>query len=202
MGKGQKSLTLTESLHNNLTQCWERNEVKLSKKYGVTTFTGYAQHLIEKGLEDDLLETRFEIVNRFENEIRVRDYFLAKDAIVQLNVEGPYGTVFCALDKTGRCPHVGFVLSDSDVLKIVKERGISLRRSPKSIPLEEAAEIFERFVGKKQEISDKEFIDKATSNTDCDQAQAKEMLRMLYSDYRIVITQERAGTYYFRKATS
>ena len=200
MGKGQKSLTLTESLHNSLTQLWERNTEKLSKKYGVSTFTGYAQRLIERGLEEDLLETRFEVVNRFENEIRVRDYFLAKDAIVRLNVEGPYGTVYCELDNTGRCPHVGFALSDPDVLKIVKERGITLRRSPKSIPLEEASEIFTRFIGKKNEISDKEFIDKVTSGTDHDQSQAKEMLKILYSDYQIVITREQSGSYYFGKA--
>ena len=201
MGKGQKSLTLTEALHESLTKSWEKNREKLSKKYGVTTFTGYAQHLIGRGVEEDLLETRFEIVNMFENEIRVRDYFLAVDALVRLNAEGPYAVVYCELDKTGKCPHIGFVLSDADVLKAAKERGITLRKSPKSVSMEEAARIFERIMGKKEEISDEEFVDKATSDSDYDQVQAKEMLRMLYGDYRIVITKERLGTYYFRKAS-
>lgn len=202
MGKGQKSVTLSESLHNSLTKSWEKNGEKLSKKYSVSTFTGYAQRLIEKGLEEDLLEKRFEIVNMFESEVRVRDYFLAKDALVNLNVQGPYATVFCTLDKTGRCPHVGFVLSEGQVLKVAKEKGITVRRSPRSVPMEEAGELFQKYIGKKEEISEKEFIDKVTTDTKYDQTQAKEMLRMLYSDYRIVITSQRSGVYYFKSAES
>ena len=200
MAKGQKSVTLTETLHTKLTRVWEKNRDKLSRKYNVSTFTAYAQKLIERGVEEDILESRFEIVNRFENEIRVRDYFLAKDAIVRLNVEGPYAVVYCELDKTGKCPHVGFVLSDAEALKVAKERGITLRKSAKSVSVEEATLVFERIAGKKEEISDKEFVEKASSESDYDQVQAKEMLKMLYSDYRIVINREHSGTYYFKKA--
>jgi len=121
---------------------------------------------------------------------------------VRLDAQGPYARLYCELDRTGRCPHVGFTLSDADVLKAAKERGITLRKSPKSASVEDAARIFERIIGKKEEISDKDFVEKATSDTDYDQVQAKEMLRMLYGDYRIVITRERLGTYYFRKASS
>ena len=35
-------------------------------------------------------------------------------------------------------------------------------------------------MGKKDEISEKEFVEKATSDSDYDQVQEKEMLRMLY----------------------
>ena len=90
MAKGQRSLTLTETLHTKLTKCWEGNSEKLSKKYGVSNFTRYAQRLIESGLKEDLVETRFEIVNSFEDEIRVRDYLLSKDALVRLGAQGPY----------------------------------------------------------------------------------------------------------------
>ncbi len=139
MAKGQRSLTLTETLHTKLTKCWEGNSEKLSKKYGVSSFTRYAQRLIESGLKEDLVETRFEIVNS-EDEIRIRDYLLSKDALVRLDAQGPYARLYCELDRTGRCPHVGFMLSDPDVLKAAKERGITLRKSPKSVSVEEAAE--------------------------------------------------------------
>jgi hypothetical protein len=199
MAKGQKSLTLTEMLHEKLTKCWEKNQEKLKRKYNVESFTAYAQQLIEKGVEEDLLEPRFEIVNRFENEIRVRDYFLAKDAVIRLNVEGPYAVVFCELDKTGKCPHVGFVLSDPKVLKDAKEHGVALRKSPKSVTVEEAKAIFERATGKKDEISDKEFVEKVTSDTGYDKSQAIGMLRTLYTDYWIAISKEQAGIYYFKR---
>lgn len=204
MAKGQKSLTLSQSLHSKLTEVWEKNQVKLEKRYSVSTFTGYAQQLIERGLEEDLLESRFEIVNRFENEIRVRDYFLVRDAVVKLNVEGPYAVVYCELDRTGKCPHVGYVLSDAEVLKAAKQHGVSLRRSPRSVGVEEAQERFEKALGSSssggEELSDKEFIEKVISQTSYDQAQAREMLKTLYSDYRIVISREHAGVYYFRRA--
>ena len=120
---------------------------------------------------------------------------------MRLDAQGPYARLYCGLDRTGRCVHVGFTLSDPDVLKAAKERGITLRKSSRSVSVEEAARIFERIMGKKEEIGEKEFVDKATSDSDYDQVQAKEMLRMLYGDYRIVITRERLGTYYFRKAS-
>lgn len=200
MAKGQKSLALTEKLYDEISKFWGNNKQKLEKKYGVSSFTAYANHLLSKGVQEELLETRFEIVNRFENELRVRDYFLGRDATVRLVVDGPYGAVYCDLDKTGKCPHVGFVLSDSEVLKIAKEHGISFRRSPKSVTLEEASAIFDRVTGKKEEVSDKDFISKTTSETDYDQAQAKEMLRMLYGDFRIVISKVHGDVYYFKKA--
>jgi hypothetical protein len=48
-------------------------------------------------------------------------------------------------------------------------------------------------LGKKEEIREKESIDKVTSDAKYDQTQSKEMLRMLYRDYRIVITGQRSA---------
>lgn len=118
MGKGQKSLTLPENLHAKLTRSWERNSAKLTKKYGVSSFSGYAQLLLNRGLERDRLESRFEIVNNFEDEVRVRDYLLAKDALVRIDYQsGSQTRLFCELDGTADCPHVGFALSDVEVIK-------------------------------------------------------------------------------------
>lgn len=199
MGKGQKALILSEGLHKTLVRSWERNKEKLEKKYDVNTFSGYAQSLIKKGIDEDLLETRFEIMYRYENEVKVRDYFLGKDATVKLNVEGSYATFYCDLEKTGRCPHVGFVLSDPQVLKTAKQHGIALHKSPKSVTVEEAMDVFDNILGKRLEISEKEFVSESTSGTSYSVSQAKEMLKVLYGDYRIEIKRERAGTFYFRK---
>ncbi|MDG6907557.1 MAG: hypothetical protein JRN20_17425 [Nitrososphaerota archaeon] len=78
------------------------------------------------------------------------------------------------------------MLSD-EVLKVAKEMGITIRRYPRSVPIEEAADLFEKYIGKKEEISEKESIDKVTTDAKYDLTQAKEMLRMPYRDYRIVI---------------
>jgi hypothetical protein len=200
MGKGQKSLSLAEELHGKLTASWQRNLSRLKKKYGVTTFTAYAQKLIERGLEEDLLESRFEIVSRFGGEVKVRDYFLQKDAFVRLNSEGPYSTVYCELDTTGNCPHVGFVLSDPGVVQAARDHGLVFRKSSKSIHVDEAWSLFERAIGKRVEMSDKEFIDKVVSWGKSNPAEAKEMLQTLYVDYRIVISHRQSGIFFFRKA--
>lgn len=118
MGKGQKSLTLPEDLHAKLIRSFERNHTKLRKRYGVSSFTSYAQLLIKKGLEKDQIESRFEIVNTFEDEIRVRDYLLAKDALVRIEPEnGSPARLFCDLDGSANCPHVGFAVSDVAVIR-------------------------------------------------------------------------------------
>ncbi len=90
----------------------------------IKSYTAYAQKLLERAIEQDVLEGRFEIKDRIENKVTVRDYFKLKDAEVLIK----QGKLYCMLDQTGDCDHVGFVLSDPSVIKRAKDLGVKLRK--------------------------------------------------------------------------
>lgn len=90
----------------------------------IKSFTAYAQKLLEKAIEQDILEGRFEISDRIENKILVKDYYKGKTAEVCIR----QGRLYCLLDESGDCDHVGFVLSDPSVIKRAKELGVKLRK--------------------------------------------------------------------------
>ena len=90
----------------------------------IKSYTAYAQKLLERAIEQDVLEGRFEIKDRIENKVIVKDYYKLKDAEVLIK----HGKLFCMLDQAGDCDHIGFVLSDPSVVKRVKELGVKLRR--------------------------------------------------------------------------
>ena len=91
----------------------------------IKSYSAYAQNILEKGIEMDLLEGRFEITERFENTVVVRDYYKAKRVEVMLNKRG---YLFCELDHVSDCDHVGFVLSDPGVIKRARDLGVKLRK--------------------------------------------------------------------------
>jgi hypothetical protein len=90
----------------------------------IKSYTAYAQKLLERAIEQDIVEGRFEITDKIENKVVVRDYYKVKNAEVLIR----QGRLYCLLDESGDCDHVGFVLSDSSVIKRAKELGVRLRK--------------------------------------------------------------------------
>ena len=126
MTKGkQGSITLSLELFLKLKDTWEKNLPRLVAKHHVTTYTAYAQKRLEDAILEDTLEGRFEITEKEEDSLTVRDYFKNKNAIVQIK----HGRVFCQLDETGNCEHVGFVLANPKIIQRAKELGVKLRKS-------------------------------------------------------------------------
>jgi hypothetical protein len=82
-GKGQKSLTLTESLHNNLKESKEKNGERRSKKYGVSTFTSYAQRLTKIGLEQESNVQRAQVIIRGE-----ATRIMVRNPVIGSSIEG------------------------------------------------------------------------------------------------------------------
>lgn len=91
----------------------------------IKSYTAYAQKLLDKAIEQDTLEGRFEIFSFDGDIVSVRDYFRRKDAEVVIR----QSKVFCRLDESGDCDHVGYVLSDPTVLKRAKQLGVRLRKA-------------------------------------------------------------------------
>ena len=121
--KGQKTITVTESVYNKIREAYEGKKVDLFAKENVKSFTAYTQKLVVQALKVDLLEGRFEIINRLEDRVVVRDYFKAKDYEVWLR----NGELYCEGEQKTECEHTGFVHSDPDTVKRAKELGIVLR---------------------------------------------------------------------------
>ena len=196
MAQGQKAIMVTEEFFGNINKVWQAKKGEIVTKYDVTTAAAFARKLIERGLREEEIDGRFEIVKRLDNGIIVRDYFLAKDAEITIAVEGPYGVLRCNLDNTGKCPHVGFVLSDPGLVNIAKERGLTLRRAPKSTSISEGIGYFKKFAGA-GEISDSDFIEKLRNETGMDELEAKELLKALYQYGDIRKTRVVGEKYYF-----
>ena len=91
----------------------------------IKSYTAYAQKLLDKAIEQETLEGRFQITDNIDDKIVVRDYYRVKNAEVQ--IKG--GRVYCLLDESSDCDHIGFVLSDPRVIKRAKELGVKLRKA-------------------------------------------------------------------------
>ena len=111
-------------MYAKLVDAYERKKRDLIME-DIRSYTGYAQSLLERAIEQDALEGRFEIIAREDDKAVVKDYFRLKDA--EIVIRG--GKVFCRLDETGDCDHVGFVLSDPAVVKRAKQLGVKLRKA-------------------------------------------------------------------------
>jgi hypothetical protein len=121
--KGYQTLTLKAALFDRLVDAYEKKKQDLIME-DIKSYTAYAQKLLEKAIEQDTIEGRFKITNMIEDKVIVRDYYRAKTAEVQIK----NGRVYCLLDESSDCDHVGYVLSDPVVLKRAKELGVKLRK--------------------------------------------------------------------------
>lgn len=122
--KGYQTLTLKSTLFDKLIETYEKKKRDLIME-NIKSYTAYAQKLLEKAIEQDTIEGRFEITDRIEDKVIVSDYFRVKSAEVQIK----NGRVYCMLDESSDCDHVGFILSDPSVLRRAKELGVKLRKA-------------------------------------------------------------------------
>ena len=120
--KGYQTITLKNTVYAKLVDAYERKKRDLIME-DIKSYTGYAQRLLARAIEQDTLEGRFKIVSKEDDKIFVRDYYKLKTAEVVIKS----GRVYCRLDQSGGCDHVGFVLSDPIVIKMAKELGVKLR---------------------------------------------------------------------------
>ena len=97
----------------------------------IKSYTAYAQKLLEKAIEQDMFEGRFEILTFDGDMVLVKDHYKLKSAEVVIR----QSRLYCRLDESGDCDHVGYVLSDPFVLKRAKELGVTLRKvtNPKKL---------------------------------------------------------------------
>jgi hypothetical protein len=124
--QGYQTITVRERVYKKLMDAYQIKKRDLIVE-DIKSYTGYAQKLIENGIERDILasqEGRFEIIERYDNKLMVRDHYRVKYA--EVAIRG--GRLYCSLDETGDCDHVGFVLSDPDVIRRAKELGVKLRK--------------------------------------------------------------------------
>jgi len=121
---GYQTLTLRGALFDKLVSAYESKKRDLIME-DIKSYTAYAQKLLEKAIEQDTIEGRFEIRSFDGDSILVKDYFKGKDAEVVIR----QSRLFCRLDESGDCDHVGYVLSDPTVLKRANQLGVKLRKA-------------------------------------------------------------------------
>lgn len=121
---GYQTITLRSTLFEKLVETYERKKRDLIME-DVKSYTAYAQKLLDRAIEQDTLEGRFEIIDRVDNRVVVKDYYKVK----RVEVEIKNGRVYCLLDESSDCDHVGYVLSDPSVIKRARELGVKLRKA-------------------------------------------------------------------------
>jgi hypothetical protein len=123
--KGYQTITLKSAIYAKLLDAYERKKRDLIM-VDIKSYTAYAQTLLEQAIEQDVQEGRFKILDLEGNIIHLKDYFRMKDVEVEIMEKS---RVYCRLDETGRCDHVGFVLANPSVIKRAKELGVKLRKA-------------------------------------------------------------------------
>lgn len=185
-GSGQRTVTIGKSAYAILTSAYEKNKVKLLERENIRTLTEYARARLLRGVEEDILEGRFEIVGRYEdNTVAVMDYYeqVKVEVAIQPGKEAGGGTmeVYCRHDRSGDCDHVGFVLADVDVIKRAKELGVRLRKAEQPEGVREALRVFEILSAASDEglVEEDSFIRALTRSGEFTKKQAAEMLETL-----------------------
>jgi uncharacterized protein (UPF0297 family) len=122
--KGYQTITLRTSIFDKLVEAYEKRKRDLIME-DIKSYTAYAQKLLEKAIEQDTIEGRFDILSMDGNTIQVKDYYKMKNAEVVIL----QNKVYCRLDESGDCDHVGFVLSDPSVIRRATDLGVRLRKA-------------------------------------------------------------------------
>lgn len=123
--KGYQTLTIRQSLHDRIVSTYEEKKRDLIME-DIKSYSAYAQKLLGYALEQDTMEGRFRTLSFEDSVVWVRDYFRQKDAEIEIREKS---RVYCRLDDTGNCDHVGFVLANPLVIKRAKELGVKLRKA-------------------------------------------------------------------------
>lgn len=185
-GNGQRTVTIGKSAYSILTSAYEKNKVKLLERENIRTLTEYARARLLRGVEEDVLEGRFEIIGRHEdNIIAVMDYYeqVKVEVAIQPGKEAGGGTmeVYCRHDRSGDCDHVGFVLADVDVIKRARELGVRLRKAEQPEDVREALRVFEVLSAASDEglVDEDSFIRALVRGREFTKKRAAEMLETL-----------------------
>lgn len=182
---GQRTVTIGKSAYAILTSAYEKNKVKLLERENIRTLTEYARARLLRGVEEDVLEGRFEIIGRHEdNIIAVMDYY--EQVKVEVAIQPRSGSddtmdVYCRHDRSGDCDHVGFVLADVDVIKRARELGVRLRKAEQPEDVREALRVFEILSAASDEglVGEDSFIRALARGGEFTKKQAGELLEKL-----------------------
>lgn len=197
MGEGsgqqqqQRTVTIGRSAYATLVSAYEKNKVKLLERENIRTVTEYARARLLRGVEEDVLEGRFEIVGKSDNTISVMDYYeqVEVEVAIQSSEGGGEGTmeVYCRHDESGECDHVGFVLADVDVIKRARELGVVLRKAAPPKDVQEALRVFEILSDASEEglVEEDSFVRALVRSKEFTKQQAREMLERLHESGEI-----------------
>lgn len=123
--KGYKTITIRSAVFDKLVNVYEKKKRDLIME-DIKSYSAYAQKLLEFALDQDTLEGRFRMLSLDGNLIEMRDYFRQKDTRVEIMEKRK---LYCRLDETDSCEHVGYVLANPSVVKRAKELGVKLRKT-------------------------------------------------------------------------
>ncbi|MEM4342172.1 MAG: hypothetical protein QXF97_06435 [Candidatus Caldarchaeum sp.] len=110
------SITFTKEFIQRLREELAKRQIEMRAR-GVNSVSQFAVFMINSWLREH--PPRLEIFNHHENIVRVKDNELNKIAEVQFTLPDQ---VRCSLD-LGECVHIMFVLSQPDVVKVLREKG-------------------------------------------------------------------------------
>lgn len=123
--RGYQTITVKDSLFAKLLDAYEKRKRDLIME-DVKSYSAYAQQLLDFAIDQDIAEGRFKITSLDNKVVYMKDYYRMKDVEVEIREKSK---VYCRMDETGNCDHVGFVLANPLVIKRAKVLGVKLRKA-------------------------------------------------------------------------
>jgi hypothetical protein len=123
--RGYQTITVKNNVFAKLLDAYEKRKRDLIME-DIKSYSAYAQQLLEFAIDQDIQEGRFKIISLDNNVVYLKDYYRMKDVEVEIRERSK---VYCRLDQTGNCDHVGFVLANPLVIKRARELGVKLRKA-------------------------------------------------------------------------
>lgn len=119
---GFKSITVSEYVYKKFFDAYTKSRKDLEMK-GITSFSGYLTSMMEELMRKHEVFARYapmiEKVTTDDNRVVLKDN--KKNRIAEVQIKG--NELYCLLDESGDCVHVGFVYSLPEVYKRLYERG-------------------------------------------------------------------------------
>src|SRR5579864_6322906 len=102
--RGYQTITVKDTVFAKLLDAYEKRKRDLIME-DIKSYSAYAQQLLDFAIDQDIEEGRFKIVSLDNNVVYLKDYFRMKDVEVEIREKSK---VYCRMDETGNCDHVGF----------------------------------------------------------------------------------------------
>lgn len=131
--KGNASVSISRQTLKLISQEIRKPQVLT---LGINSKAAFVEHAVAQYLmrvrsyELSFFETRFETRSFYENRVVIRDYYEVLDfeVVIQEAPSTKEAMLYCEIERSHSCVHVGFAFSIPEVLEACQKKGLKVRK--------------------------------------------------------------------------